>query len=285
MYKSLLQRKVSKLTRYPIFREAVISWRHINDHMKSAKDEKLNKDESDLYARVQEHGYAVVENFFSEEVCKRLIADARAAEERYTDFVQRYSNGADKRVFGIDSLGGLFSDFSDNALGRKIATLAFGEPTTCIFTLLGHLSYTQENIGSGEGWHRDSFNRQLKAIVYLSDVGEKSGPFQYIEKSHQWKWMIRDHFFSGIGGSENRVSEGKIEKMIRKFPERLKTFTARAGTLILANTSGIHRGKPILQGERWALTNYYYPTTEVTENLIRHFAPVLRPENVERAPN
>ena len=38
------------------------------------------------------------------------------------------------------------------------------------------------------------------------------------------------------------------------------TVTAKAGTLLVADTRGIHRGQPIEQGERYALTVYSWAT-------------------------
>ena len=36
-------------------------------------------------------------------------------------------------------------------------------------------------------------------------------------------------------------------------------ITGKAGTLILFDASLIHRGRPLEEGCRYALTNYYYP--------------------------
>ena len=44
--------------------------------------------------------------------------------------------------------------------------------------------------------------------------------------------------------------------------EKKITLTGKAGTLILFDGSLIHRGKPILEGKRYALTNYYFHPTD-----------------------
>ncbi len=43
-----------------------------------------------------------------------------------------------------------------------------------------------------------------------------------------------------------------------RVPPNGTTLTGGAGTLLAANVKGLHRGKPLLSGERWALTRYYY---------------------------
>ena len=43
------------------------------------------------------------------------------------------------------------------------------------------------------------------------------------------------------------------------------TLTGKAGTLILFDGSLIHRGKPVLEGKRYALTNYYFPELDYND--------------------
>jgi hypothetical protein len=88
-------------------------------------------------------------------------------------------------------------------------------------------------------WHRDFDDRHLlKAFLYLSDVDQQSGPFEFVPGSqpggpyegvHPWEPMV-------IG----RVSD---EEMSKHVPSgSVKTFTAPRGTIIFCNTSGLHRG-------------------------------------------
>ena len=45
--------------------------------------------------------------------------------------------------------------------------------------------------------------------------------------------------------------------------------------LILVDTSLIHRGKPIEDGTRYAITNYLYPKTSI-KNFNNHFLPRVK---------
>ena len=47
------------------------------------------------------------------------------------------------------------------------------------------------------------------------------------------------------------------------------------GTLILVDTSLIHRGKPIEDGTRYAITNYWYPRNSI-KNFNNHFLPRVK---------
>jgi hypothetical protein len=92
---------------------------------------------------------------------------------------------------------------------------------------------------SSQRWHRDFNDRLLlKAFLYLSDVDEQAGPFEYVPRSFPggelgdlWPW------FPGYDGYP--PDEEFADRMNGK---RVETFTAPRGTLILCNTCGFHRG-------------------------------------------
>ncbi|MDH4102785.1 MAG: phytanoyl-CoA dioxygenase family protein [Thermoleophilia bacterium] len=92
---------------------------------------------------------------------------------------------------------------------------------------------------ASQRWHRDFNDRRLvKAFLYLADVDESMGPFEYVPGSagkgpyaSVWPWKpLGDNYPSQEEFAE-RVPEASI-----------KTFTAPKGTLIFCDTAGFHRG-------------------------------------------
>ena len=92
---------------------------------------------------------------------------------------------------------------------------------------------------ASQRWHLDFDDKHLlKAFLYLVDVDADTGPFEYVPGSQPggrhstaWPW-------TPFG--TDRVSE---DDLARRLPNaEVKTFTAPRGTLILCNTSGLHRG-------------------------------------------
>jgi ectoine hydroxylase-related dioxygenase (phytanoyl-CoA dioxygenase family) len=91
---------------------------------------------------------------------------------------------------------------------------------------------------SSQRWHRDFNDRHLlKAFLYLVDVDEEAGPFEYVPRSapggeleQLWPWRP-------LG--DNYPPEDELEARI---DGRAVTFTAPKGTIIFCNTSGFHRG-------------------------------------------
>lgn len=97
---------------------------------------------------------------------------------------------------------------------------------------------TQQRISS-QRWHRDYNDKHLlKVFLYLVDVGESMGPFQYVPGSQPggpyadaWAW-------EPLGN--NYPTEEELEALIPA--SAVKAFTAPKGTLIFCNTAGFHRG-------------------------------------------
>ena len=92
---------------------------------------------------------------------------------------------------------------------------------------------------ASQRWHRDFNDKHLlKAFLYLVDVDEGTGPFQYVPGSapggrygDAWPWRP-------LG--ENYPPEAELESRIPS--DAVKRFTGPKGTLLFCNTAGFHRG-------------------------------------------
>ena len=120
----------------------------------------------------------------------------------------------------------------------------------CVYSVL---IFKKNNLGSGQGWHKDNIARQLKFMIYLNDVNQDNGPFQYLLKSHKLNKKLNiDIKENKFVNNSNRFND--IEPYLKKF--QLFEAKAKAGDLIVFDSSGVHRGKPINFGSRYALTLY-----------------------------
>lgn len=96
-------------------------------------------------------------------------------------------------------------------------------------------------------WHTDIEDPHLlKIIVYLNDVSDEDGPFQYLPKS-----------LSSIAYRSLRYKYGHIRDRTMKRvvnPYHWKSCTGSAGTVIFASTGDIlHRGKPPIESDRFTI--------------------------------
>ena len=97
-------------------------------------------------------------------------------------------------------------------------------------------------------FHRDSgsFNL-LKAIVYLNDVDINTGPFTYTEGTHN-KFDFPKR--------KLRFTDKEISNYYGK--NKIKNLVAKAGDLVLANTTGFHKGlKPKIFDRNVCIANFW----------------------------
>lgn len=88
-------------------------------------------------------------------------------------------------------------------------------------------------------WHRDPDGPKLfKAFLHLEDCTIDNGPFEYIEGSQ------------GNQRLELCPKCSYAKTVVEMPPNVVRTFTVPAGTLVIADTSGIHRGGRVISGQR-----------------------------------
>jgi len=197
------------------------------------------------------NGYVLKENYLTEQECDELNLSLANSFVKYKDRVWTDSLGSDQRLYGIDRVQDKFQHFFNSSTKRYFNSFYCSQKLYGFF-LGANLKFVDGNSGSGGGWHRDSIAPQLKAIIYLSDVEHFSGPFQLIPNSHKLFSFLR-LIRSRISWRKTRFNESEINEV---FEDNIVEVTAKKGTLILVDTSIIHRGKPIENGERQAITFY-----------------------------
>ena len=121
---------------------------------------------------------------------------------------------------------------------------------------------------ASQQWHRDPEDQHVvKVFLYFSDVDEEAGPFEYAKHSAEggkygnlWPW----------GDSETRYPP--TEELERVIPEADRLLaTGPAGTLVICDTSGFHRGGYARSKPRVLATQTYVDRKVTPENKRRKF--------------
>lgn len=101
---------------------------------------------------------------------------------------------------------------------------------------------------SAQLFHQDKeFIKFLKVFVYLNDVTEDNGPHQFIAGSNK---DYLEHVPAGYKFSQ-RLSDEYLAATYDR--SRFQSFTGRRGTVVIEDTSGFHKGKPVISGQRLIL--------------------------------
>lgn len=219
--------------------------------------------------QLRTHGHAVIDAFWPPERCQRGVEAIDRAIK--SDTACRHwsdAEGSDQRLYFAERIGGELENFYRDPTIERLRSFHSGVARAETLLLAARLSFVPGNRGSGGGWHRDSPHRsQFKALLYLSDVGPDNGPFEYIEGSHLAGNSLSLLFRGQCRPNQYRFADEEIERILAEHKIR-RTFIAPAGTLFLIDTKGIHRGAPIVQGRRYALTQYCFDGGRP-----RHFLP------------
>lgn len=254
----------------------------VDGNVLDARLRQLHPDSEQLLDRLRSSGVAAIPAYWSAEKCEIARAEIDRLAQQYPDVVQRNSGGADKRMFGVESVSAPLAEFHDDPFLAAIGERLGGVLLYNFATLGARIDATSDNNGSGDGWHRDSHDFQFKAILYLSDVDSENGPFEYVPGS-QKKWRAAiDTALGGFAAAPNtRYEPTSVARLLSRYGRAPEQFVGKAGTLLLVNTSGIHRGRPLRVGSRYALTNYYYHPYQIDRDRVKNF-PTLMPGTADR---
>lgn len=238
----------------------------------------FNLEVQSIISQIRENSFAVVPNFYSEQECAilrdevdRLIEKRKAENNLWTD-----PSGSDNRCFSAEDDSQMIAEYYNNPFLLSVAENYFGGKIGNSNTLASRINYSEGNIGSGQGWHRDGINFQFKAMVYLCDVEIVNGPFQIIKGSHKLGRILRSTAIMNGEALNTRFSDEQVKRLIDKYPDDYKVLMAKAGTLVFADTSSIHTGMPLGEGgSRYALFNYYYPSY-LLGPMIKRFRNIMK---------
>ncbi len=203
------------------------------------------------------NGLVVVKDFLSDNECENLILEIENMLENKNNLIIHDDIKSDFRIYGIDNISHKFNSIINKKV-KNFVNNNLGWMINLNFIMGAKTVFKENNIGSGQGWHRDSEEKdQFKCMIYLENVTENNGPFQYILKTHKPLSFIYLFLKNKINYKQYRISENEINKIISsKF--KCNTITAPKGTAIFFNSRGIHRGKPLINGKRYASTNYIF---------------------------
>jgi hypothetical protein len=186
-------------------------------------------------ARLRERVYAEGGEFVTE-ADSRLGSDRDKIRDTHKDYLVRLY----PRVSEIDlDSPWLSACLSDRLLGLANAYLR-------MWSKLEYVDYwysvpVQEDAEriQSQRWHRDfDDSHLLKAFLYLVDVDEQTGPFEFVAGSARGGTMAE--LYPWHPGSPAYPREDEFDGAVAQ--EDVRTFTAPRGTLLLCNTSGFHRG-------------------------------------------
>lgn len=224
---------------------------------------QLSDSENKYLKILMRDGICVIENYWSEEKClevKLQLENELVGNFEDLDYEEgayiRYNKGKSQkdegvaRMYHAEKKISHLNSFRFDPMVLKLAGAYYGVPMYSNFIAFQH------NFLSSHGtreYHVDWWDHEFKAFLYLEDVTLENGPFSYIVGSNR-AYVTRQRKMFSDGPHNTSFHEQDLKKWIN-FE---KHFTAKSGSLILADVVGFHRGMPQLTKTRSILYNNLY---------------------------
>ena len=190
----------------------------------------------------------IYHNNLKNDVCKLII-------NKFDDLNQKQiisqKKNDDIRIFGFEKFlekktTNLLFDIDAKSSIKFFKKKPFNQ--TLMVNKIFESSEKKFNLGSGGGWHRDSyFKKQFKTIFYLTKVNIENGPFTYLEP----KLKIFSRFYP----MKARLSEN-VDNRLSFCSNKISMTSEKPGLGFSIITNYIHRGIPITKNVRYAIQVY-----------------------------
>jgi hypothetical protein len=244
---------------------------------------KLDHDQREIVAELRAQGLCMVPftKLFSEGLWDELATDAadftREMERRLSDGSEAQV-GSEKKPFGRRyARSGLTLDSPWLRLAASRRMLDIVNSYLGMWSKLSHADQwyspprgsEADRVGSMR-WHRDYNDQYLvKVFVYLCDVDEGTGPFEYVPGSTRAGPYVNDWPWKPL--SELYPTQAEFERRIP--PAAARTLTGPKGSMIFCNTSGFHRGGYVTEKLRELWVFHYVSPAGLRSLVERNFTP------------
>jgi len=243
-------------------KHARFSKKSISKHVDDLDYEFISK-------QINKNGYFIIKNFISQDMVNQLNLDIAKMNGKYVsdNTVRSYSEKFDLS----NPQGARFNYLAEDLLSsRVIQDIIFNQkiieiakvylraiPILDIINLWWSTPTKNPDKEAAQWWHFDMDRTNwLKFFVYFTDCDSNSGPHQFIEGSHKnfgIPWKLRKKGYVRLSDEDIRLNFNA---------NKVKTFTANSGTLLIENTRGLHRGQHLKKNSRLLLQ------VEFTTNLF-----------------
>jgi hypothetical protein len=174
-----------------------------------------------------------------------------------------FSRGSDKRWYRLKSECPEFFDkiISESGIDSFIKK---EHDNLTYLVMYNELEYSENNTGSGDGFHIDSTFFQRKLIYYLTKTTDENGCFSFIEESYNLNF-IRNKIISRLPHRNLlRYSEREVTRY------NIEDIEGERGDGFYISTNAIHRGTPLKANNRRAITFYLFSESRFPEQLKKY---------------
>jgi len=229
---------------------------------KAPLTDELSAEQQRILTDMRRDGFAVVQNYWPREdaMAMRDRLEAYLEEGKSRDFDEgawlrfwddRPHDQGVRRIYHVEKLVPELAALRYDPFILGVASAYYGVPFHSGVLVFQHNTQTNEQT---RYYHVDAFIREFKSFIYLDDVDEGNGPFAYLPGTQRKHFMrIRKQV---MGNAEGESPTSFYPDDLGSMLDSESQIVGPAGTLILADVRGLHRGTPQVNRSRSVLVNY-----------------------------
>lgn len=208
-----------------------------------------------------ENGYLLLDQRYDEKSCNSII-DFIDTYDSEVDTELKYA-GSELRIWSAQKKHELLGQFH-NECNLFVSCLTQQDAEAFTLLAIRNKPIADQALVPGR-WHLDSLRRQLKVFLFLNGSTADSGPLEILAGTHRPGFKYSE-FVKGTFGAPWQFVRKKrrgYEQLSEQFIDNVTgTFQSvpmicEPGTILVCDTSAIHRARPCTAGTRYALTSYF----------------------------
>jgi hypothetical protein len=212
---------------------------------------------NNIVSQIKKEGYYLSNCRLDDQIIENLIDFAQKTPASFLNLSSGQPDSHDQLIFDSDNPISPIYKFNTQQLleNQNIQKLVVDQsllavaqeylncsPVLDLITMWWSVPFKGKGLSeAAQEYHYDMDRiKFLKIFIYLTDVDTDTGPHCYVKNSHIRK--PKPLLFDG------RKTDSEI--YLHYLPSDCKELCGKAGTIILADTRGFHKGKPLLTKHR-----------------------------------
>ena len=237
-------------------------------YQKYKVDRSLTKYDDELET-LERDGIVILPNFFSKDVVEQIknevestMFDLYKGEYKGDNKYFRFEEFGVHRLLEIEKISPTSKQFFELDIVNELAK-AFVSKNVESYQRMAELKPSVGYFSVADNWHFDDWRHRFKAFLYLNDVTEDESPFVYLKGSHNpnmaWrKRKEREYYRYGKErGSYGYFCPAEVDHIAKTYGHEKVVCTAQAGSIVIADTRGLHRGSVLRKNHRLVLVNFF----------------------------
>lgn len=216
-------------------------------------------------------GFVVIENFISPEAVADIRQEIKDHQGETRQMIQG-DTATQRFLLDADNLArkpALSNTINGKSFKRALRYVAASLNPPLLYIQRIRNGIQGKRPDPQKNMHADTFHPTMKAWLFLEDVTQDKGPFTYVRGSNRMTWKrLKWEYTRSLTARKNpdgysekgsfRATDEDLAQMGLPAPEGI---TAKAGTLVIADTNGFHgRGQAKEGQSRLEIWAYSRPT-------------------------